>query len=133
MRLMAFMRKIQNENKQMRYMKRMCEVTIATLTTEKEDSSLSEKQKSYKEGQLSAYKDMLKRFGDVQHASMTNNQNIVYVAIEDVWGLAGRIVHHSEDLYQLETYIERSPSDLAVETLSKEEFEKAKANNWYIE
>jgi hypothetical protein len=56
-----------------------------------------------------------------------------YVAVLDVWSIAGQIVYYSMNKKETESYIKSSHKDIKMEELTDEEFQKAKQNKWYLE
>ena len=57
----------------------------------------------------------------------------MYVALENIWSIVWRVVCYSEMKEVITSYIQNSPSNLEFDELTMEEFEKAKANDWYID
>lgn len=56
-----------------------------------------------------------------------------YVAVKNIWGIAGQIQYYAKEKEKTEQYITASSAELSLEELTEERFQRAKQNDWYIE
>lgn len=56
-----------------------------------------------------------------------------YVAVQNIWGVAGHIQYYAKEREKTEQYISASPFELALEELTDEQFQQAKQKDGYID